>query len=171
MTFYDVIFYVVSTIVVASTAMAVTRTNLVHAVVYLILSFFGTAILFYLLGAPLLAALEVIIYAGAIMVVFLFIVMTIDLSAHEELLFPMVQWLPAVVFGMIYSVSGYLAVSRTPGTQATLNLVLATPREYAQYVLGNDWFSIEIVSLLLLVAVIGAMHLGKERGWTEEKDE
>ena len=170
MTLYDVIFYVVSAVVVGSTAMAITRSNLVHAVVYLILSFFGTAILFYLFGAPLLAALEVIVYAGAIMVVFLFIVMTIDLRAHQEVVFPLIQWLPAAVFGMIYSIAGYLAVSRTPGTPATLNLVLATPREYALYVLGNDWLSIEIVSLLLLVAVIGAMHLGKSGSGVEEKD-
>lgn len=170
MTLCDVIFYVVSLVVVASTAMAVTRRNLVHAVVYLILSFFGTAILFYLFGAPLLAALEVIVYAGAIMVVFLFIVMTIDLKAHQEILFPASQWLPVGVFGMIYSVAGYLAVSRTPGTQTTLNLVMATPREYALYVLGNDWLSIEIVSLLLLVAAIGAVHLGKGRSGAEEKD-
>jgi NADH-quinone oxidoreductase subunit J len=55
---------------VAATVLAVTRQNLIHAVVYLTASFFATAALFYFLGAPFLAALEVIIYAGAIMVLF-----------------------------------------------------------------------------------------------------
>ena len=72
----------------AATAVAITRRNLVHAVVYLIFSFFGTAMLFYLFGAPLLAALEVIIYAGAIMVLFLFVVMMIRVESPEEVMFP-----------------------------------------------------------------------------------
>ena len=73
---YHAIFYTLAAIILLSTLMAITRRNTVHAVVYLVFSFFGTAVLFYLLGAPLLAALEVIIYAGAIMVLFLFIIMT-----------------------------------------------------------------------------------------------
>ena len=80
-----------------STAIAITRRNLVHAVVYLVISFFGTAMLFYLFGAPLLAALEVIIYAGAIMVLFLFVVMMIRIESSEEVMFPVSQWLPAAV--------------------------------------------------------------------------
>ena len=62
-------------VIVAATGLAITRRHPVHAVVYLILSFLGSAMLFYLLGAPFLAALEVIIYAGAIMVLFLFVIM------------------------------------------------------------------------------------------------
>jgi NADH-quinone oxidoreductase subunit J len=170
MTLYDVIFYVVSLVVVAATAMAITRRNLVHAVVYLIFSFFGTAILFYLFGAPLLAALEVIIYAGAIMVLFLFIVMMIDPEWRQEIFFPLSQWLPAALFGTVYLIAGYLAVSRAPGNGAVLKLVMATPREYAVYVFKNHWLSIEIVSLLLLIALIGALHLGKSENRPEEDD-
>lgn len=168
MTLLDVIFYVVSVVVIAATAMAVTRRNLVHAVVYLIFSFFGTAILFYLFGAPLLAALEVIVYAGAMMVLFLFIVMTIDLRAHQELLFPLSQWLPAAGFGMIYLIAGCLAVIGTPEAEAVLKPVMAAPREYALYVFKNHWLSIEIVSLLLLVALVGALHLGKGKSHAED---
>jgi NADH-quinone oxidoreductase subunit J len=169
MSLYDVIFYVVSPVVVAATAMAVTRRNLVHAVIYLIFSFFGTAMLFYLFGAPLLAALEVIIYAGAIMVLFLFIVMMIDPKVHQEIFFPLSQWLPAAAFGMVYIIAGYL-VSKTPANDAALKLVTASPREYAVYVFKNHWLSIEIVSLLLLVAVIGALHLGKGKNRAEDED-
>ena len=69
-----------------------------HAIVYLVVSFFATALLFYLLGAPFLALLEMIIYAGAIMVLFLFIVMMLKIGAT-----PVTagrgcrQWLPALV--------------------------------------------------------------------------
>lgn len=170
MSVYDVIFYVVSPVVVAATAMAVTRRNLVHAVIYLIFSFFGTAMLFYLFGAPFLAALEVIIYAGAIMVLFLFIVMMIDPKMHQEILFPLSQWLPAGLCGIVYLIAGYLMVSKTPANDAVLMLEAASPREYAVYVFKNHWLSIEIVSLLLLVAVIGALHLGKGKNRAEDED-
>jgi NADH-quinone oxidoreductase subunit J len=171
MTFYSLIFYVVAAVIVASTAVAITRRNLVHAVIYLIFSFFGTAMLFYLLGAPLLAVLEVIIYAGAIMVLFLFILMMIKMESHQELMFPLSQWLPAALFGLIYLVVGFLMVSATPGTEIALQMVLATPREFALYVFQRQWFSIEIVSLLLLVALMGALYLGKGKKENQAEDE
>ena len=95
MTLYSVIFYVLAALILVSTGFAITRRNLVHAVVYLIISFFGSALLFYLLGAPLLAALEVIIYAGAIMVLFLFIIMMLKVEGFEEpFFFPFVNVSP-----------------------------------------------------------------------------
>lgn len=171
MTLYALIFYVVATVIVAATAMAITRRNLVHAVIYLIFSYFGTALLFYLFGAPLLAALEVIIYAGAIMVLFLFIVMMIKVESSEELMFPLSQWLPAAAFGFIYLIVGLVMVMTTPGTEISLSMVQASPREFALYVFQKHWLSIEIVSLLLLIALIGALHLGKVKGKKQAEDE
>ena len=68
MTLYAIIFYILAAIVLAATALAVTSRNVMHAIVYVVVSFFAMAPLFYLLGAPFLALLEIIIYAGAIMV-------------------------------------------------------------------------------------------------------
>ncbi len=171
MTIYGIIFYVVAAVIVGSTAMAVTRRNLVHAVVYLIISYFGTALLFYLFGAPLLAALEVIIYAGAIMVLFLFVVMMIRVESTEEVMFPLAQWIPAAVFGGIYLVVGIMMIFKTPETGAPLNLLMAAPREFALYVFQHHWFTIEVVSLLLLVALIGAMQVGRRGSKEETGDE
>ena len=75
MTLYGILFYALAVIILVSTLLAVTRRLVVHAVLYLIVAFLGTAALFYLLGAPLLAAFMVIVYAGAIMVLFLFVIM------------------------------------------------------------------------------------------------
>jgi NADH-quinone oxidoreductase subunit J len=171
MTLYTFIFYVVSAVMVVATAMAITRRNLVHAVVYLVFSFFGTAMLFYLLGAPLLAALEVIIYAGAIMVLFLFIVVMIRVESSDELLFPVRQWIPAGVFGLIYLIVGFFMTSTSPGTELPLIMFQAPPRELARYVFQHHWLAIEIVSLLLLVALVGALHLGKRRGRNPAEEE
>ena len=145
---------------IGATATAITRKNLVHAVVYLIVSFFGTAMLFYLFGAPLLAAFEVIIYAGAIMVLFLFVVMMIRVEPSRESVFAASQWLPAAFFCLIYViVAGAMAVGTT-SLNAPLKMLTVSPREFAIYVFEYHWFSIEVVSMLLLLAVIGALNLG-----------
>jgi NADH-quinone oxidoreductase subunit J len=161
MTLSGFLFYIIAATVVAATGVAITRRNLVHAVVYLIFSYFGTAILFYLLGAPLLAALEVIIYAGAIMVLFLFVVIMIRAEHPEKVIFPLSQWLPAAAFGLIYLVVSFLTIFSTPGTDVALTLLWATPREFALYVFQNHWFFIEVISMLLLVGLIGALQLGR----------
>jgi len=171
MTLYAFIFYVVAAATVGATIVAITRRNLVHAVVYLIFSYFGTALLFYLLGAPLLAAFEVIIYAGAIMVLFLFVVMMIKVEASEELMFPLNQWLPAAVFAAVYVIVGFLMVFAAPGMDVTLKMLSATPREFALYVFREHWFFIEVISLLLLIALVGTLYLGRGKSKTQAGDE
>ena len=161
MSIYGITFYVLALFILATTAMAVTRRNLVHVVIYLIFSFFGSAMLFYLLGAPLLAALEVIIYAGAIMVLFLFIVIMMKFDVRRQRLFPAGQWIPAAVFGLVYLVLGALVVSAQPGGPTVLKTARAVPPAFGRYVFQTHWLSIEIVSLLLLVALVGALLLGR----------
>ena len=164
MTLYAILFYLISAAVIGATAVAITRKNLMHAVVYLILSFFGTAMLFYLLGAPLLAALEVIIYAGAIMVLFLFVVMMLRAESARESLSPVSQWLPAAFFCLIYVLAAAAMAVKTPGLNVPLKMLVASPKQFALYLFEYHWFSIEVVSMLLLIALIGALNLGAGRG-------
>ena len=105
------------------------------------------------------------------MVLFLFVLMMIRMESHQELMFPLSQWLPAAVFGLVYLVVGVLMIVTTPGTEIPLPMVLATPREFALYVFQRHWLAIEIVSLLLLVAVMGALYLGKGKGKNQAEDE
>ena len=161
MTIYSIIFYLLAILILVTTAMAITRRDMVHAVIYLIFSFFGSAMLFYLLGAPFLAVLEVIIYAGAIMVLFLFIVMMLKVEVIGERLFPLVQWLPATIFGLVYLAVGIGIVAADPNGRTVLKTAWADPGAFGQYVFQKHWLSIEIVSLLLLVAVIGALLLAR----------
>lgn len=161
MTIYSIIFYLLALLILGSTAMAITRRNMVHAVIYLIFSFFGSAMLFYLLGAPFLAVLEVIIYAGAIMVLFLFIVIMMKLKPGAERLFPLNQCLPAAIFGIVYIAIGLGLVTTEPSSRIILKTAIADPGVFGQYIFEKHWLSIEIVSLLLLVALIGALLLGR----------
>ena len=77
-----VLFYISAVIAVMSTAMAITKLNAVHALLYLIVSLLAVAVIFFCLGAPFVAALEIIIYAGAIMVLFVFVIMMLNLGPH-----------------------------------------------------------------------------------------
>src|SRR6266567_4146278 len=77
------IFYLAGTLAVIATLLAITRRHAVHALLYLIVSLLAVAADFYALGAPFVAALEIMIYAGAIMVLFVFVVMMLNLAEHS----------------------------------------------------------------------------------------
>jgi NADH-quinone oxidoreductase subunit J len=161
MTIYAFTFYLLSALLLITTALAVTRRNLVHAVVYLVASFFGSAMLFYLLGAPFLAALEVIIYAGAIMVLFLFVIMMLDIKIPLKKYF---SWPQRMLVGFLCG--AYLALGAViMGTDSNVAIILlpalAKPADFGAYLFKHHFLAVEIVSLLLLVALIGAMQLGK----------
>ena len=160
MTIYAFMFYILAAVIVVTTGLAITRRNLVHAVVYLVFSFFGSAMLFYLFGAPLLAVLEVIIYAGAIMILFLFIIMMVKAVPEDEKLFPMRQWLPVALMGIVYLVIGAVIVSAAPGSQVSLKIALARPEAFGEYLFQRHWLAIEIISLLLLVALVAPFIWG-----------
>ena len=163
MTIFAIIFYILAVAILLTTGLAITRRNLVHAVVYLVFSFFGSAMMFYLFGAPLLAVLEVIIYAGAIMILFLFIIMMVKAETAEGRLFPIQQWLPIVLIAVVYLVIGAAIVSSAPGSQVVLEVALAKPKAFGQYLFQRHWLVIEIVSLLLLIALVGALYLGRKK--------
>src|SRR5215467_1665432 len=76
----EVVFYVSGAVAIAATLLMLTRLSAVHALLYLVVSLLSVAVIFYTLGAPFAAALEVIIYAGAIMVLFVFVVMLLNLG-------------------------------------------------------------------------------------------
>jgi NADH-quinone oxidoreductase subunit J len=164
MTLYAVIFYVIAALILASTGMAITRRNPVHAVVYLIVSFLGSALLFYILGAPFQAALEVIIYAGAMMVLFLFVVMMLGGEALERRGFYLTDWIPALVLGLLFVAVAALAVFQDSSNQAALRLATVMPATFGRYIFEHDWLAVEIISILLLVGLVAAVQLGRGKG-------
>jgi NADH-quinone oxidoreductase subunit J len=168
MTFLGVIFYLLAAFVVLATVLAITRRELVHAIVYLIISFLGTALLFYLLGAPLLAALEVIIYAGAIMVLFLFIVMTVIVKQEGRAKGGSIrQWLLAVLMAVISFYAAAILIFEVPANRVGLQTSVAKPAIFGRFLFQNYWFPIEIASFLLLIALVGALYLGRQERKTE----
>jgi NADH-quinone oxidoreductase subunit J len=165
MTLYAVVFYLVGIVILTATGLAITRRQPVHAVLYLIVAFLGTAALFFLLGAPLLAAFVVIIYAGAIMVLVLFVIMLLQRSPRELGLLS--EWGPAALLGVIFLAVVAAAVVKDPGSRIALQGAVAQPGDFGRFLFDRYWLAVEIVSILFLVALVAILHLGKRRE-TEE---
>lgn len=164
MTVYAIIFYVVAGFILVATGLAITRRHPVHAVVYLILSFLGSALLFYLLGAPFLAALEIIIYAGAIMVLFLFVIVLLKGEAAAEVGMTPAQWAPALVLGLVFLLVAVLLVITDPRSRVPLEMAVASPRAFGRFIFEKYWLALEIISLILLVGLMAVIQLGRSNG-------
>lgn len=163
-------FYITAAIAVFATLMVITGRHAVHALLNLIVSLFAVAVMFYLIGAPFAAALEIIIYAGAIMVLFVFAIMMLNLGPEtveqeRRWLRPGVWVLPALLSavllwqwlwildqGRAVDVAGNTVPARAVGVSL-----------FTEYLLV-----VEMAGLLLLAALVGAFHIG--RGGQGEDD-
>jgi NADH-quinone oxidoreductase subunit J len=163
---FSVIFYVLACLILIATGMAVTRRQPVYAVLYLIVAFLGTAALFYLLGAPLLAAFMVIVYAGAIMVFILFTIMLFQRARSE--IRPLSGWGPGILLGGIFLAVLAAMVSKDPGSAMVLRSAVAQPGDFGRFLFDRYWLAIEVVAILFLVALVAVHQLGKRKGEAEE---
>jgi NADH-quinone oxidoreductase subunit J len=165
----NTIFYLAAAVAILATVMVVTRLNAVHALLYLIVSLLAIAVVFYTLGAPFVAALEVIIYAGAIMVLFVFVIMMLNLGPHtaeaeRSWAQPELWFGPALLCLVLLGEVIYL-IMQGPG-DATRGVV-GTPEQVGLALFGPYVLGVELASLLLLAGLVGAYHLGR-RGRDEE---
>ena len=158
-----ILFYILAAVAIVATGFAVTEKHTVHAIVYLVTSFFALAVVFYLLGAPLVAVFEVIIYAGAIMVLFMFVIMMLDLGHPERVARPGVRdWWPALVLGGI--VLAAIVSLLAAGEQAAApRLPSVGIREFGRTLFQKYGIAVEIISMQLLFALVGALYLGRRR--------
>ena len=156
------IFYILAAVALVGTILAITEKHPVHAILFLVTSLFSMATIFFLLMAPLVAAFEVILYAGAIMVLFLFVIMMLDLGHPEKGMSPgWREWLPA---GLLSTVSIAALVTVTVSRHASItSYPAAIPiREVARRLFQEHGLAVELVSLQLLFALVGALYLGRQ---------
>jgi len=160
-----ILFYILSAIAIVATGFCITRRNPVHAVIYLVQAFFALAILFYLFGAPLVAAWEVIIYAGAIMVLFLFVIMMLELAPDDPHSGPgWRRWGPVALLAA--ALLGCTVLLMTVGSgSAGVPAYYASPRTFGYALFKEYALAVEVVSFQLLFAAVGAYYVGRnERG-------
>ena len=165
-----VLFWVPALVALIATFMVITRKNASRALVYLVVSLLAVAVIFFVLGAPFAAALEVVVYAGAIVVLFLFVVMMLNLGRSSVLretrwLQPSMWTLPfilvfvlAIVMFNVFAGSG----DRTKGLEVG-------PKAVGTELFGPYLLAVELAGFLLLAALVGAYHLG--RRYLEERRE
>jgi len=165
-----ILFYILGFIMLAATLMCITRRNPVHAVIYLVAGFFALALMFYLLGAPLVAAWEIIVYAGAIMVLFLFIIMMLGLAPQETPQGPGWQrWGPLVLLSSSLMVCTVLLVMQDPAAGKAIGDFYLAPQAVGEALFGRYVLAVEMVSFQLLFATIGAYMLGRPLSKGEEQ--
>ena len=153
------LFYIAAAVAVVATLLVVTRINLVHALLYLVVSLFAVAVIFFTLGAPFVAALEVIVYAGAIMMLFIFAVMLLNVRADEQLRVPGRAWIGPVVLVAVLLAEVVYGVRLS---DHALSGVEVGPADVSQSLFGPYVLGVELASMLLLAALVGARHVAAQ---------
>ncbi len=161
-------FYLFSAIMIAAACMVISARNPVHSVLFLILAFFNASGLFILLGAEFVAMILVIVYVGAVAVLFLFVVMMLDID-FSELREGMLQYVPiGVTIGAILMIelilvggawvlspeTASLAAAKTPAPDQLSNTEAIGQLLYTKYV-----YLFQAAGMVLLVAMVGAIVL------------
>ena len=157
-------FYLAAGVAVASTVMVITGTNPVHALLNLIVSLLAVACTFFALGAPFAGALEIIVYAGAIMVLFVFVVMMLNLDPaaseqEKKWLTPGIWTGPAILSALLLAQLLY-ALFATP-SGAAIGLETVDAKAVGISLFGPYLLVVELASMLLLAALVAAYHLGR----------
>ena len=159
----NAVFYIAAAVAVVSTVMVVTRRNAVYALLYLIVSLLSVSLIFFVMGAPFIAALEVIIYAGAIMVLFVFTIMMLNLgprAAQQE-----IQWLSGRMWLgpclLVTVLIGEMLYVLWGGQHLVEGRHIVEPKEVSLALFGPYVMLVELSSMLLLGGLVAAYHLGR----------
>lgn len=160
-----VLFLITAFVTIGAAVAMVLSHNAVHSALWLVLNFFGVAVLYLLLNAPFLAMVQITVYAGAIMVLFLFVIMLLGSEKGQEEINGLPWQTPvALVLGLVLvSIAGYALLGATQPALAQIPAQVPTdlgaPERVAESLFSTYLLPFEITSVLLLVALIGAIVL------------
>jgi NADH-quinone oxidoreductase subunit J len=160
----NILFYITSAVAVFATLKVITGKIAIHALLYLIASLLAVAVVLFILGAPFVAALEVIIYAGAIMVLFVFAIMMLNLgketTANESSILNAKMFIgPAIISIVLFGEIIYMLVHQAP---APVDSKIVLPAEVGQLLFTKYLLVVELGAFLLMSGIIGAYHLGEK---------
>ncbi len=163
-------FYIAAGVAVLATILAITRLNAVHGLLYLVVSLIALAVVFYVLGAPFVAALEIIIYAGAIVVLFVFVVMLLNqgvrtMEIEKRWLTPGI-WLGPAILGLILAAEFAWTISSS--THSDIGTTMVNSQQVGLALYGPYLIGVELASFLLMAGLVGAFHLGRRITQREE---
>jgi len=160
----DIFFYIAASVAILSTIMAISGRNAIHSLLFLILSLLSISVVFYILNAPFIAALEVIIYAGAIMVLFIFVTMMLNIGLEQKQekkwLNPRMWIIPSILAAILF-IDLMLALKNMPEVIPGKQIIL--PKQVGISLFTTYLLAVEIAAILLMAGVIGAYHLGSQK--------
>jgi len=159
-------FYFLSAVAILSAILVITRKNPVHSALSLIVTLLSLAGLYLMLYAPFVAGVQIILYAGGIMVLFLFVIMLVNLERNQREEQFNKQWfvgiLASMALGVLFIFVYVKGSAIFPKSPANLPEPMNT-QEVAMALYRNYLLPFEIASLLLLVAIVGAVVMAKKR--------
>lgn len=163
-----VAFYYLAVASVASAMLAVTRRDPVHSMLWVLALFLHVAGIFLLLSAEFLAAVQVIVYAGAILVFYLFVLMLLDVPDEETGSRFSPHWPLAAAGGLGLTALVWIAQIESAGTWSEVSRTVERPHagslvEVGQAIFGPFALPFEMTSLVLLAAIVGAVVLARRR--------
>ena len=175
MTAQAVVFYLFAFIAVFTAVMVVSRDNPVHSALWLIVNLISIAVLYYTLNAPFLMAAQLIVYAGAIVVLFVFVVMMLSSGVEERSRANRpIGWVRplGIALTLLFLLAVLVAIRVAPDT-ALLGTVVTegTPFAVGRILFRNYLLPFEATSILLLAALVGAMYLGRHGDTGEEEED
>ena len=163
----NVVFWVFAPISIGSAIAMLLQRNAVHAALFLVVNFFTIAIFYLVLGAPFLFAVQIIVYAGAIMVLFLFVIMLLGVDRHESLTERLRGQRPlGILLGVGFVAELVLAIRAGVGFAMRAPAGFAAneggnPQALSEILFRSYFFPFEVTSVLLIVAAIAAMVLAR----------
>lgn len=158
-----IIFSLMALTMIGGAVMVITQRFVVNSVLYLILVLVCQAILFVILGAQFLAVMQVIVYAGAIMVLFVFVLMLLNLSKKTDWEFnnKIRLVIGFVVAGLVF-ISAIAAIKFAPEATAELNKEMGSPANVGKELFVRYLLPFELASVMLLAAIIGVVAMLKQ---------
>jgi len=176
---YSITFYVFSLVAVLSALMVISARNPVHSVLFLILSFVNASGLFVLLGAEFLAMILVVVYVGAVAVLFLFVVMMLDIN-FVKLREGFLQYLPfgallgivlIIELGILFLTKSFSENSLSKFVESPIMNEVENTKLIGQVLYTNYFYLFQISGLILLVAMVGSITLTlRDRGQVKRQD-
>jgi NADH-quinone oxidoreductase subunit J len=159
----NTLFFIAAAIAIFSSIMVVSGRNAVHSLLFLILSLLSVAVTMYTSGAPFAAALEIIVYAGAIVILFVFVVMMLNLNKSpesEKASTGIKSWILPIILSLLLTADFlYAFLSQEMNNSLVIKVVdvkTVAVSMFTTYLLGA-----ELAGMLLLAGIVGAYHLGR----------
>ncbi len=175
----QLMFYFAALLAIVASLKVVTGKNTVHALLYLVVSLLAVAVCFYLMGAPFAAGLEVIVYAGAILVLFVFAIMMFGLSQDETINAPQTQvftlsnislWFGPSIIAMLLLAQLVFSIENS-AIQEKLTANIIDAKQVGILLYGPYLLAVEIASFLLLAGLIAGYHFAKPEGVSIDKQD